>query len=451
MLKQWMQEQTDWRITLCLEEEALSVRTLGAGREIGVGLGKRPELTAEMVRRAAAKAVKVVRPLGARSALLDASAVTEALGADGLAALAQGAGLALYRRESWKKQEEKPFTLYVAGTGQGDMDAVLAETTPLVEAVCFVRDLVNCPANLLPPMELARRTTAAAAAVGVETEILDENAVEALGMGAFLTVGRSGGHAPCLIVLRYRGGKPGDAPIALVGKGVCADTGGYCLKPARALLTMKGDMAGGAAACGAVMALAANRVPVNAVAVIPAVENRISPESYLPGDVITSMSGLTIEIGDSDAEGRLILADAVTYAVRRENAAMVVDIATLTGAMARTLGPVATGYLCSDEALSARLQDAASRSGEQFWRFPAFPEYRRMIDSPIADLRNISDNCGAICAGLFVGAFTEGKPWLHLDIAGTADTDHPVREYQVKGATGVAVTTLYELCKGLAE
>lgn len=450
MIKQWNGEHTDWRIALCLEEDALSVKAAGTGRTLCVGLGSPAELTAETVRRAAAKAVKTVRPLGAGSAVLDAAAVTGELGAEGAAALVQGAELAQYRRESWKKREEKPFTLYLDGVGCVDIHAVLEETAPLVKAVCFVRDLVNCPANKLPPVELARRTTEAAKAAGIETEILDENAAQALGMGAFLTVGRSGSHPPRLIILRYRGGSPGQAPIALVGKGVCADTGGYCLKPPRSLLTMKGDMAGGAAACGAITALAENRVPVNVVAVIPAVENRISPDSFLPGDVITSMSGMTIEIGDSDAEGRLILADAVTYAIQKENAARVVDIATLTGAMARMLGPVATGYMSNDSAFSARLEEAASRSGELFWRFPTFPEYRRMIDSPVADIRNLSENCGAICAGMFIGTFAGDTPWIHLDIAGTADTNHPVREYQDKGATGAAVATLYELCRGLA-
>lgn len=449
MIKLWNQEPTDWRVGFSLEEDALSAKVGETGRVLIVGLGKDP--TAETARRAAAKAVKTIRPLGAQSAVLDAAVAMEALGADGLAAVIQGAELALYQQESWKHREDRPFALYLTGADSTDADAVLKEAVTLAKAVCFARDLVNCPANKLTPVDLARRATEAAQSAGIETEVLDENDAQALGMGAFLAVGLSGAHSPRLIVLRYKGGKPDQAPIALVGKGVCVDTGGYCLKPASSMKGMKGDMAGGAAVCGAIIALAENRVPVNVTAIIPAVENRISPDSFLPGDVITSMSGKTIEIGNSDAEGRLILADAVTYAIEKEGASKVVDIATLTGAMARMLGPVATGYLSNDDGFSADLMDASERSGELFWRCPTFPEYRRMIDSPIADIYNTSNGCGAIAGGLFVGEFAGDTPWIHLDIAGTSSTNDPIREYQVKGATGVGVTTLYELCKGCTE
>ena len=227
------------------------------------------------------------------------------------------------------------------------------------------------------------------------------------------------------------------------------DSGGYSLKQAAGMKGMNSDMAGGAAVSGAILALAENKVPVNVTAVIPAVENRISPVSFLPSDVIGSMSGKTIQIGSTDAEGRLILADAVTYAIQKENAAKVVDIATLTGAMARMFGHVTTGYLSNCDAFSAQLEAAAVKSGEKFWRLPTFPEYRKMIDSPVADLYNTSDGAGAIAAGLFVGAFAGDTPWIHLDIAGTSSTSAPHKEYQAKGATGVGVTTLYELCKSM--
>ena len=203
--------------------------------------------------------------------------------------------------------------------------------------------------------------------------------------------------------------------------------------------------------CGAILALAENHVPVNAVAVIPAVENRLSPDSFIPGDVIGSMSGKTIEVGNTDAEGRLILADAVTYALEKEGAAKVVDIATLTGAVVQALGFTTAGLLTNNEEVYASLQAAADRCGEQYWRLPTFPEYKKMIESPVADISNMSsDGCGAITAGLFVGAFAGDTPWIHLDIAGTAWVDSPRREYQAKGATGAGVATLYELCKGFA-
>lgn len=214
---------------------------------------------------------------------------------------------------------------------------------------------------------------------------------------------------------------------------------------------MRADMAGGAAVCGAVLALAENRVPVNVVAVVPAVENRISPDSFLPGDVIVSMSGKTIQIANTDAEGRLVLADAITYAIQKEGVAKVADIATLTGACVRALGFTTAGLMSNDDGFCGELLDAARRSGEQYWRFPDFPEYRKMIDSPVADLCNqSSDGCGTITAGLFLEAFAQDVPWVHLDVAGTAWVDRPRREYQTAGATGAGVTTLYELCAGMA-
>lgn len=282
----------------------------------------------------------------------------------------------------------------------------------------------------------------------METQVLCGEETRALGMEAYHAVGDSAGHPPRLIVLRYRGGAAGQAPLALVGKAVCFDTGGYSLKTAQGMRTMKCDMAGGAAVAGAMLALAKNHVPVNVTAVIPAVENRISPDSFLPGDVIGSMAGKSIEIGSTDAEGRLILADAITYAITKEGAAKVVDIATLTGAIARMLGGVAAGVMANDDGFYDQLQAAAGRSGEKFWRMPNYPEYKKLIESPLADLYNSSnDGCGAIAAGMFLSAFAGDTPWLHLDIAGTAWNSAHGLEYQGKGATGMGVTTLYELCR----
>ena len=451
MVKLWNQEAADWRLELESggDSAPLSLRTGAEGRTLILCLGKDP--SAETARRAAAKAVAAIRELGARTALLDVDPAARALGPGGLSALAQGAKLACYRQPAWKEREEKPFTLYFTGAQWLDVPAILAETDAVTRAVCFARDLTNRPVNLLTPAMLAQSMKEAAEPLGVEVQILDEYQTRALGMGAFHAVGDSAGHPPRLIVLRWKGGKEDAAPIALVGKGVCCDTGGYCLKTAGGLKGTRGDMAGGAAVCGALLALAENRAPVNAVAVIPAVENRISPDSFLPGDVVTSMSGKTIQVNNTDAEGRLILADAVTYAIQKEGAGRVVDIATLTGACVAALGFTTAGLLTNDEGLFHAVMDAAARAGEQYWRFPDFPEYKKMIESPVADLCNQSnDGCGAITAGLFIGAFAENTPWVHLDIAGTAWVDRPRREYQVPGATGAGVATLYELCRGLS-
>ena len=451
MVKLWQGESAQWRIELETggEGTALSLHTGAQGRVLIVNLGGEP--TAETARRAAAKAVKTLRGLEAASAVLDAAPVVKVLGPEGPAALAQGAELACYRQPSWKEEPDKPFAFYLAGAEGPEAEAALREAQAVTRWVCFARDLVNCPANLLTPQDMAQRMAEAAGKLGVEVEILDETQTRALGMGAFHAVGDSAAHPPRLIVLRWKGGKEDAAPIALVGKGVCYDAGGYNLKTAAGLKTMRADMAGGAAVCAALLALAENRIPVNVTAVVPAVENRISPDSMVPGDIVTSMSGKTIQIDNTDAEGRLILADAITYAIQKERASRVVDIATLTGACANALGHLTAGLVSNDDALCAALLEAASRSGEQYWRFPAFPEYAKMIESPVADLCNqSSDGCGAITAGLFLGAFAGDVPWVHVDIAGTAWADRARREYQSVGATGAGVTTLYQLCLGLA-
>lgn len=453
MVQLWKDEAVQWRLRLCFDGKAGSLEMGEEPRQLVLHLGSREKADAEALRRSAAKAVKQIASLGGGSVLLDAAPAVEALGAEGLAALIQGAELALYRQENWKgeKPEDKEVPLYLEGTAGVDAAAVVAETRTLDRWICFARDLVNRPANKLTPDMLARCVAETAEKTGVECRVLDEKETRALGMEAFHAVGDSSANPPRLIVLRWRGGKEGDAPIALVGKGVCFDSGGYSLKPSASMRGMKGDMAGGAAVCGALFALAENRVPVNAVAVVPAVENRISPASFLPDDVIGSMSGKTIEIGSTDAEGRLILADAITYAITQEKACKVVDIATLTGAMARMLGDVAAGVMANDDEFFADLQAAAERSGEKFWRVPDYTEYRKLIESPVADLYNSSDGCGAIAAGLFLSAFAGETPWLHLDIAGTAWSGKLSQPYQPKGATGMGAATLYQLCRMMGE
>ena len=451
MIQRYQGQQAQWRLTFVSDSEKAMTLTPGDGPcAWTVHVGDSKTLTPEGLRRAAAKAIKTMKDLGGKTGILDAAALLPILGPAAGAALAQGAELALHEAPTFAAAPREPITLWLDGDCAG-LDQALQETAAVTRSICLARDLVNCPANKLTPADMAAEMTREAEALGIECQVLDENEARALGMEAFLTVGRSALHHPRLIVLRYRGGGDAD-PICLVGKGVTCDTGGYCLKAASSMKGIKGDMAGAAAVFGAVLALAANHVPVNVTAVIPSVENRISPDSYIPGDVIGSMSGKTIEVGNTDAEGRLILADAVTYAIRQEHAAKLVDIATLTGAVVGMFGFTTAGYLSNDEAFSEAFRAAYGRSGEQYWPLPTFPEYRKMIESPLADLSNTSsDGCGTITAGLFIGAFAEDKPWIHIDIAGTAWVDSPRFEYQTKGATGAGVTTLYELCKGCAQ
>ena len=450
MIQRYQGQQAQWRLTFVSDSEKAMTLTPGDGPcAWTVHVGDSKALTPEGLRRAAAKAVKTMKDLGGKTGILDAAALLPILGPAAGAALAQGAELALHEAPTFAAAPREPITLWLDGDCAG-LDQTLQETAAVTRSICLARDLVNCPANKLTPADMAAEMTREAEALGIECQVLDENEARALSMEAFLTVGSSALHPPRLIVLRYRGGGDAD-PICLVGKGVTCDTGGYCLKAASSMKGIKGDMAGAAAVFGAVLALAANHVPVNVTAVIPSVENRISPDSYIPGDVIGSMSGKTIEIGNTDAEGRLILADAVTYAIQKEHAAKVVDIATLTGAVVGMFGFTTAGFLCNNEEFCADFQSAYTRSGEQYWRLPTFPEYQKMIESPVADVSNVSsDGCGTITAGLFIGSFVEERPWIHLDIAGTAWVDSPRWAYQTAGATGAGVSTLYELCKGYA-
>ena len=298
---------------------------------------------------------------------------------------------------------------------------------------------------------LAARLTALAQGLPIETAVYDRQQLEDLGLRGLLTVGGSSGHPPALVVLRYTGAPEDSRRVGFVGKGVTVDSGGYCLKSASSMAGIKGDMAGGAAAAAALHALARHGVRVNVTAVIPTCENRISPTSMLPGDRITLFSGQTVEILNADAEGRLILADGLTWAIRREGCTHLVDIATLTGAVYAMLGYVTTGVMASDDEWYGCLTRAAGHSGERFWRMPDFPEYEDLIRSDYADVRNTSkDGCGAITAGLFLKHFTQGLPWLHLDIAGTADNNTGITwQHQTPGATGAAVSTLYYLAREL--
>ena len=263
-----------------------------------------------------------------------------------------------------------------------------------------------------------------------------------------MAVGKSSANPPCLIVMRYRGDADSEENYGFIGKGVTCDTGGYCLKPAASMLGIKGDMAGAAAVAGALYAMAKNQVKANVTVVIPSCENRISRESFLPGDVIGSLSGKTIEIGNTDPEGRLILADAITYAIQNERVTKILDIATLTGAVVAMFGFTTAGVMCDDDAWYETFEAAAGHSAEQYWRLPIFKEYKKMVESKIADVRNLSNGgCASITAGMFLKTFASPLPWIHVDIAGTAWVDSPIWEFQSAGATGAGVTTLYYLGK----
>jgi leucyl aminopeptidase len=283
----------------------------------------------------------------------------------------------------------------------------------------IARDLVNEPPNVLFPVEFARRA-AALKKLGVAVDILDVARMKKLGMGALLGVGQGSVHEPRLVVMRWDGGKRGDKPAAIVGKGVCFDTGGISIKPAAGMEDMKGDMAGAACVVGLMHALAARKARANVVGVIGIVENMPDGAAQRPGDIVKSMSGQTIEIINTDAEGRLVLADALWYTKERFKPKFMIDLATLTGAIVVSLGQEYAGLFTNDDKLAKHLIEAGNETGERVWRLPLGPEYDKLIDSKFADMKNTGGrSAGSITAAQFLQRFVDKTPWAHLDIAGT--------------------------------
>ena len=294
------------------------------------------------------------------------------------------------------------------------------ERAGLVEAVHMARDLVNEPGNVLYPAEFARRVKELEK-IGLEVEILYENKLKELGFGALLAVGQGSANAPCVAVMKWNGGKEGEAPVAFIGKGVTFDSGGISIKPSQGMEDMKGDMGGAAAVTGAMRALAARKAKVNAVGVIGLVENMPDGRAQRPGDVVKSLSGQTIAVLNTDAEGRLVLADCLTYARDTFKPALMIDLATLTGAILVALGKEYAGLFSNDDNLSEALRNAGEKTGEKVWRLPLGKAYDKLIDHDVADMKNIGGrNAGSITAAQFLKRFVEDTPWAHIDVAGTA-------------------------------
>lgn len=413
-----------------------------------ITVGRGEEWTPLACKEVYGKAVKTAVELECESCLFDLTAAGE-LGLAGLCAAVEGIYGGGYRQKfALSGRWEPELACYAGGEGWREEDLHIARE--LGRSIMETRNLVNRPANLLTPSLFADALADMASGLPIQTRIYRQDELSERGLGGLLAVGNSSGHPPALVVLRYMGAPDSGEVLGLVGKGVTVDTGGYSLKARDSMEGIKGDMAGGAAVAAAVRALAAVGARVNAVAVVPACENRISRESAVPGDVIRSLSGLTIEVLNTDAEGRLILADALTWAAREEKCTRLVDAATLTGAIWSMLGYVTAGVMANDDSWYDCLEAAAAVSGEKYWRMPACREYDRLIESDLADLRNTSkDGCGAITAGLFLKRFAQDLPWLHLDIAGTASVSKPVWQHQIQGATGAAVSTLFHLAAGL--
>jgi leucyl aminopeptidase len=367
---------------------------------------------------------------------------------------AEGLVLGAFHVDAYKTNDRKlvPLThaAVVVGAGPADTIAAAVDAGRIIgEATNVARALAHEPPNVLTPAVLAERAAALFAGTSVGVEVLDEHRVAALGMGLLGGVAQGSRQAPRMIVLSYApaGGTATGPVLGLVGKAVTFDTGGISIKPAENMDRMKYDMAGGAAVIGAMHALARLGAPIRVVAVVPAVENMPGGGAFRPGDVLTGASGTTVEITNTDAEGRLILADALWYA-QECGATHLVDVATLTGAIAVALGRVSSGLFAAPEGWREAVSNAAQRGGDVLWPMPLSEDYRELLRSDIADMVNAAGTRygGAISAALFLKAFTGDKPWAHLDIAGTAWTDDP-KPWQPKGPTGVAVRTLVELAR----
>ena len=365
-------------------------------------------------------------PKSAAQATIFAEFATGPLKAGQIADLALGARLRAYTFDRYKTKRKEgderaeKVEVNFACANPAAAEKAWASTMAIADGVVLARDLINEPANILYPGELARRASGLTR-LGVVVEVLDVPAMKKLGMGALVAVGQGSAHESKLVIMRWNGGKRGVEPIAFIGKGVCFDTGGISIKPAQGMEDMKGDMAGAACVVGLMHALAGRKAKVNAIGAIGVVENMPDGKAQRPGDIVTSMSGQTIEVINTDAEGRLVLADVLHYVNKRFKPRFMIDLATLTGAIMVALGQEYAGLFSNDDRLVERLTKAGEATSERVWRMPLGPEYDKIIDSKFADMKNTGGRwAGSITAAQFLQRFVGKTPWVHLDIAGTA-------------------------------
>jgi leucyl aminopeptidase len=428
---------------------------LAFGRVVAVGLGKREELDADVLRTAAAAVADRLDGIGGSVTWPLDESLPLPLG-EQARAVVEGTVLGSYDPGRWKSEQKqrKPVEEVVLSTANRDsLGGIAVGAARVAGWVNAARDLANSPPNELTPEGLAARA-AELAGPGVQVEALDPAQIDELGMGALSAVGRASANGPRLIVLRYEPQQPAriDVVLGLVGKAITFDAGGISLKPALKMEDMKGDMAGGAAVIAGTAAVAELELPVRLLAVVAAAENLVSGTSFRPGDILRAANGKTIEITNTDAEGRLVLADAMWYA-RREGATHLLDLATLTGAMVFALGDLYAGVFANDERWLQQILAAANASGDHAWPFPLHPRYRRYVDSTYADLKNSSDlrEAGPVLAAEFLHEFAGEGPWAHIDMAGPGFLARSRGDYLTQsGGTGYGVRLIVELCRQLA-
>ena len=414
-----------------------------------VGLGEKKKENLGALREAVGNAIHIARRRG--TVRLAIQVKSRDYKPEAAGAVAMAAHLASYTFDAFKKSS--PTVIESLDIVTDDARTVTAmrksveRTEMIARGVTLARNLVNMPAHLMTPTDLAVKAEELAKNSGklIKVKILDREQCTKLGMGAYLAVAQGADHEPKFIHLTYTSPRPTKKTLAVIGKGVTFDSGGLSLKPADAMMTMKMDMAGGAAVLGFFEVLSKLKPRVNVHGIVAATENMPSGKAMRPGDVVKASNGKTIEILNTDAEGRLTLADALTYALK-QNPDAIIDLATLTGACVVALGEEISGLMTNDRALGKQVLDAAAEAGEKMWEMPLEPRYRDLILSDISDYRNIptSRYGGTLTAGLFLQEFTDGKPWVHLDIAGPAFAERPMASYLMRGATGHGVRTLVE-------
>jgi leucyl aminopeptidase len=422
--------------------------SLRAERLIVFGLGKLKDLKPTEWIKFGGKVMGKI-PASAKSVIVMLELPEGSLPHGAAAEFALGMRLRAYRFDRYKTKKKDddaasnspPLNITIAVSDPAAVKKAWAAREAIANGVNVARDLVNEPANVLYPIEFARRA-ALLKKLGVGIDVLDVKAMKKLGMGALLGVGQGSAHESRLVVMRWNGGKKGTAPVAIVGKGVVFDTGGISIKPAGGMEDMKGDMAGAACVVGLMHTLAARKAKVNAVGVIGIVENMPDGNAQRPGDIVKSMSGQTIEIINTDAEGRLVLGDALWYTKERFKPKFMVNLATLTGAIIVALGHEYAGMFSNSDKLSEHLTEAGQETGERVWRMPIGPEYDKKIDSKFADMKNTGGrDGGSITAAQFLHRFVGETPWAHLDIAGTGMAS-PASDYNTSWGSGWGVRLL---------
>ncbi|MCD6353858.1 MAG: leucyl aminopeptidase [Proteobacteria bacterium] len=438
------------KTSIIYTQGAISVK-----RIILVGLGKRDEFDLDRMRGSGGAAFEYARNLGIKKVFVPANLV-EAEGVnseEGLEAFLTGGALMIYQldefitNEKEKKNRIDECVVIVKNRKEaGKIKETIKRTAVISSAVYLARDLVSLPANKKTPSILANKARSIARKNKLKCRIITEAQARKMDMGVFLAVARGSREPAKVIVLEYHAGCDYGPPVVLIGKGITFDSGGISLKPAEKMERMKDDMAGGAAVMGAMQAAAQMEIPLNVIGIIPATENLPGGKAYKPGDILTSLSGQTIEVISTDAEGRLILADALTYA-ERFKPQCIVDLATLTGACIIALGDYIAGIMGNDDSLITKLKAAGEKTGEKVWQLPLAEKYFDYLRSDIADMKNVGERAaGTITAGLFLKKFVKDTPWVHLDIAGPAWFEKD-KEYTPKGASGFGARLLIEFLR----